>query len=278
MPDAQPVIILVEPQLGENIGAAARAMLNCGLTRLRLVRPRDGWPSPKALAAASGADRVIDEAALFDSTQDAIADLNFVLATTARQRDMVKLVLTPEAAAAEMRGRAASGQRVGILFGPERTGLRNDDVPLADAVVTIPINPEFASLNLAQAVLLLGYAWWRTGHGAAAERLETGGSPPASKAELGNLFGRLEAALDQGGFYTSEEQRPSMVRNMRNLLQRARMTEQEVRTFHGVIVALAGGAGPAKDRPGGAGPAKGDGPGEAGPKEKRRSRGGGGAG
>lgn len=240
MPDS-PIIILVEPQLGENIGAAARAMLNCGLTRLRLVRPRDGWPNPKALAAASGADTVIDEAELFDSASAAIADLNFVIATTARQRDMVKLILTPEEAARELHARAAAGQAAGILFGPERMGLLNDDIPLADAVVTIPVNPEFASLNLAQAVLLLGYCWRCAGQETMPRRLESGGSPPATKAELDNLFHRLEEALDEGGFYTSEEQRPSMVRNMRNLLQRAQMTEQEVRTFHGVIVALRGG-------------------------------------
>ena len=147
-----PVIILVEPQLGENIGAAARAMLNCGLTRMRIVRPRDGWPNERALAAASGADAVIQGAEIFDSTSAAIADLNFVLATTARQRDMVKIVLTPEAAAEELHARAAVEHRTGILFGPERTGLMNDDIPLADAVVTIPVNPAFSSLNLAQQV------------------------------------------------------------------------------------------------------------------------------
>jgi tRNA/rRNA methyltransferase len=237
-----PIIILVEPQMGENIGATARAMLNCGLTRLRLVRPRDGWPNPRALATASGADIVIDGAELFDSTSAAIADLNFVLATTARQRDMVKTILTPEAAAAELHVRAASGQNCGILFGPERMGLLNDDIPLADAVVTIPTNPEFASLNLAQSVLLLGYCWRRHGSEMPGQRLETGGNPPATKAELENLFARLEEALEAGGFYTTEQQRPTMVRNMRNLLQRAQMTEQEVRTFHGVIVALGGGA------------------------------------
>lgn len=247
MPDT-PIIILVEPQMGENIGAAARAMMNCGLGRLRLVRPRDGWPNPKALAAASGADAVIEQAEIFDSTPAAIADLNFVAATTARQRDMVKVIMTPEEAAREFHARAGAGERVGILFGPERTGLLNDDIPLADAVVTIPVNPDFASLNLAQAVLLLGYSWWRAGREVAARRLETGSSPPATKAELDNLFLRLEEALEEGGFYTTEEQRPSMVRNMRNLLQRAQMTEQEVRTFHGVIVALGGGAGPKRSR------------------------------
>ena len=237
-----PVIILVEPQLGENIGAAARAMRNCGLNRLRIVRPRDGWPNPKAVAASSGADAIVERAELFDTTPEAIADLNFVLATTARQRDMVKIILTPEEAALELHRRAGQGQRVGILFGPERAGLLNDDIPRADAVVTIPVNPEFTSLNLAQAVLLIGYCWWRAGRETSGRHLETGGSALATKAELENLFLRLEEALEAGGFYTTEAQRPSMVRNMRNLLQRAQMTEQEVRTFHGVIVALAGGA------------------------------------
>ena len=243
-----PVIILVEPQLGENIGAAARAMLNCGLTRLRIVRPRDGWPNPRAFAAASGADSVVEAAEIYDSTSAAIADLNYVLATTARLRDMVKTILTPEAAAQELHARAASEQRTGILFGPERTGLMNDDIPLADAVVTIPVNPAFSSLNLAQGVLLIGYCWWRMRVEREERRLEIGGNRPATKVELENLFQRLEIALEEGGFYTTEQQRPNMVRNMRNLLQRAQMTEQEVRTFHGVIVALNGTAGSAKEK------------------------------
>jgi tRNA/rRNA methyltransferase len=241
-----PVIILVEPQLGENIGAAARAMLNCGLTRLRIVRPRDGWPNPRAFAAASGADSVVEAAEIYDSTSAAIADLNYVLATTARLRDMVKTILTPEAAAGELHARAASEQRTGILFGPERTGLMNDDIPLADAVVTIPVNPAFSSLNLAQGVLLIGYCWWRMKVKAEDRWLDLGNGRPATKGELDNLFQRLEIALEEGGFYTTEQQRPNMVRNMRNLLQRAQMTEQEVRTFHGVIVALNGTAGSAK--------------------------------
>jgi tRNA/rRNA methyltransferase len=243
-----PVVILVEPQLGENIGAAARAMLNCGLTRMRLVRPRDGWPNERAVAAASGADSVIAAVEVFDSTSAAIADLNYVMATTARQRDMVKTILTPETAADELRDRAAAGERAGILFGPERTGLMNDDIPLADAVVTIPVNPAFSSLNLAQAVLLIGYCWWRKAVETEDRRVEIGGNRPANKAELENLFLRLEEALEEGGFYTTEQQRPTMVRNMRNLLQRAGMTEQEVRTFHGVIVALNGTSGSAKEK------------------------------
>jgi tRNA/rRNA methyltransferase len=247
-PSNSPVVVLVEPQLGENIGAAARAMLNCGLTRMRIVRPRDGWPNERAVAAASGADQVIENAQIFDSTSAAIADLNFVLATTARQRDMVKTILTPETAAEELHARAAAGQGVGILFGPERTGLMNDDIPLADAVVTIPVNPAFSSINLAQSVLLIGYCWWRKTVVAEDRRLDVGGNRPATKVELENLFVRLEIALEEGGFYTTEQQRPNMVRNMRNLLQRAQMTEQEVRTFHGVIVALNGTAGKSKEK------------------------------
>ena len=234
----QPVVVLVDPQLGENIGAAARAMLNCGLTELRLVRPRDGWPNPKADAAASGADSVLRDARLFDQTSDAIADLNYVIATTARRRDMVKPVFTPSAAASELRARAAAGQRCGILFGPERTGLFNDDVPLADSILTVPLNPAFSSLNVAQAVLLVAHSWYSAGDQTAERELWTGGSRPATKAELDNLFRHLESELDTGGFFTSEEQAPSMTRNLRNMLQRAGMTEQEVRTFHGVITAL----------------------------------------
>ena len=186
---------------------------------------------------------MVEAAEIYDSTSAAIADLNYVLATTARLRDMVKTILTPEAAAEELHARAASEQRTGILFGPERTGLMNDDIPLSDAVVTIPVNPAFSSLNLAQGVLLIGYCWWRMKVQAEDRSLDIGNGRLATKVERDNLFQRLEIALEEGGFYTTEQQRPNMVRNMRNLLQRAQMTEQEVRTFHGVIVALNGTAG-----------------------------------
>jgi tRNA/rRNA methyltransferase len=235
-----PVVVLVNPQLGENIGACARAMLNCGLTELRLVAPRDGWPNERAVAAASGAGAVLDAAQLYPTTEAAIADLNFVLATTARPRDMVKEVVTPEEAATRLHARGAQGQRCGILFGAERMGLLNDDIPRADAILNIPVNPEFSSLNLAQAVLLVGYAWRRAAIEVPPSVLETGGVLPATKNEVENLFRHLDEALAAGGFYTSEQQRPSMTRNLYNLIQRAGMTEQEVRTFHGVIVALTG--------------------------------------
>lgn len=239
-PGGGPAIILVEPQLGENIGTAARAMYNCGLTDLRLVRPRDGWPSEKARAAASGADIVLDRARLFDRVEDAIADLRHAYATTARDRDMVKRVVTPRFAAGEMRRRDAAGEACGILFGRERTGLVNDDVALADTVLSVPLNPAFSSLNLAQAVLLVGYEWLTAGDATPGEQLATGHSRPATKAEYLRFFEHLEEELDRSGFMRSAEKRPVMVRNLRNLLQRAQLTEQELRTLHGVITAFAG--------------------------------------
>jgi tRNA/rRNA methyltransferase len=233
-----PAIILVEPQLGENIGAVARAMLNCALVDLRLVRPRDGWPNPKAAAAASGADIVLERARLFDSVEAAIADLARLYATSARPREMVKPVLTPRRVAVEIRAAAARGERVGLLFGPERAGLSNDHLALADAMVLAPLNPAFASLNLAQAVLLLGYEWYQAGKKSPARTLPLGRSPIAAKAELVGLFGHLEGALDRSGFLRNAEKRPTMVRNIRNMLDRAGLTRQEVRTLRGIVASL----------------------------------------
>src|SRR5215472_9921470 len=175
-----PAIILVEPQLGENIGTAARAMLNCGLDDLRLVRPRDGWPNDKAITAASGADRVLDKARLYPDVPVAIADLRHVYASTARDRYMVKREVTPRLAAEEMRGFLAAGEPCGILFGPERTGLVNDDIALADTVVTVPLNPAFSSLNLAQAVLIVGYEWFNASTVASREILRRGDRRPST--------------------------------------------------------------------------------------------------
>lgn len=233
-----PAVILVAPQLGENIGTAARAMLNFGLTDLRLVRPRDGWPSSKARTAASGADAVIDGVDVFERTEDAVADLDFVLATTARARDMVKPVLTPAEAGRRLRAHISAEGRAGLLFGPERTGLSNDDVTLADAIVTVPLNPAFSSLNLAQSVLLLGYEWFKAGDATDAEVAVFPGTRPATKQELLGLFEHLERELDASGFLLPPEKRPAMVRNIRNLFQRAGLTEQEVRTFRGIVAAL----------------------------------------
>ena len=234
-----PVIILVEPQLGENIGTAARAMMNCGLDELRLVRPRDGWPNPKAVSAASGADDVIQNARLFDSTAAAIADLHHVYGTTARHRGMIKPVVTPRQGALEMRAAEARGERVGVLFGPERTGLVNDDIPLADIVLQVPLNPAYSSLNLAQAVLIIGYEWFQCTVDVPARELVTNETRPATKAELLNFFAHLEKELDDCGFLRHADKRPVMVRNIRNIFQRADLTEQEIRTLHGIVKELA---------------------------------------
>ena len=236
---AAPVIILVRPQLGENIGMAARAMLNCGLSSLRLVKPRDGWPNPKAQRAASGADVVLDKARVFDSVADAVGDLERVVATSARNRELSQRILTARRAATEMRGWIGQGDRTGILFGPERTGLENDDMVHADTVLSIPLNPQFSSLNVAQAVLLVAYEWAAAGEGTRAERMSDHSTRPATKDELVNLFAHLERALDQSGFLRNKAMRPAMVNNLRALLQRSAMTEQEVRSFHGVIKYLA---------------------------------------
>ncbi|MDP2333596.1 MAG: RNA methyltransferase [Reyranella sp.] len=230
-----PVIILVRPQLGENIGMAARAMLNCGLSTLRLVNPRDGWPNDKAQRAASGADVVLEKVEVFDSVAAAVADLERVVATTARNRELTQRILTPRRAAAEVRDWIGRGERVGILFGPERTGLENDDMVHADTALSIPVNPQFSSLNIAQAVLLVAYEWVTATAEAPAERMSDHSARPATKEELQNLFDHLERALDQSGFLRNKDMRPSMVLNLKALLQRAEMTEQEARTFHGVI-------------------------------------------
>ncbi len=239
---AAPAVILVDPQLGENIGMVARAMLNCALGDLRLVRPRDGWPNEKAAAAASGADSVLAQARLFDTTAEAIKDLQRVYATTARPRDMTKTTVLPRRAAAEMRAFAETGGRSGVLFGPEAKGLTNDDVALADAVLTVPLNPGFGSLNLAHAVLVVGYEWLHAAGDAPPAGLTAPKTTrPATKEELIGLFEHLERELDACGFLHVAEKRPHMVRNLRNIFQRAGLTDQEVRTLRGVISALTGG-------------------------------------
>lgn len=235
-----PAIILVEPQLGENIGTAARAMFNCGLTDLRLVKPRDGWPNKKAVAAASGADTVLDKARLYDSVEEAVANFRHVYATTARDRYMVKRILKPRFAVAETRGFLAAGETCAVLFGPERTGLLNEHIALSEAVISVPLNPAFSSLNLAQSVLILGYEWFNAGSDAPDALLATGHSKPATKQQLIRFFEHLEEELDNNGFMRNAEKRPSMVRNLRNLFQRAQCTEQELRTLHGVVTAFAG--------------------------------------
>lgn len=235
-----PIIVLVDPQMGENIGASARAMLNCRLTDLRIVRPRDGWPNPKAVASASGADVVLDNAVLFTRVEDAVADCHRVFATTARPRHLVKPVLTPRAAAAEMRAEMAADQRVAILFGSERKGLDNDDLVLADTIITAPLNPGFSSLNLAQAVLLVAMEWATATASVPDRQLDPGTEGRAEMADLFRLFDHWELALDRSGFFRTAEQRPTIVRNLRTMLQRTDLTAQEVRTLHGMITAMSG--------------------------------------
>ncbi len=230
-----PAIILVRPQLSENIGTAARAMLNCGLTDLRLVAPREAWLQDRAFAAASGADRVLLGAKCFDTTQAAVADLQLVWAATARNRFMVKPVDTPRSAAQRLRSAATEGVAAGVLFGPERTGLENDDVTLADTVLAVPVNPDYSSLNLAQCVLLVGYEWFQAGVVEPPRDMTRGAEPPADKAKLMGFFEHLERELDACGFLRVLEKRPVMVRNIRNLFQRAHLTGQEIQTLHGIV-------------------------------------------
>jgi tRNA/rRNA methyltransferase len=242
-----PIIILVEPQLGENIGAAARAMANFGLSRLRLVKPLQGWPNERARVMAAGADRVLDGAALYDSLNDAIGDCSFVLATTARNHDQAKLVVSAEAAAAEMAPRVAAGESVAIVFGRERIGLENHEVALADRIVTLPVNPAFASLNLAQAVVIFAYEWFkRAGNGELPFSMPER-SPPVVKQQLDAFFSDLERELERVEFFRPVEKRGTMSVNLRNIFQRMAPTQQDVRTLHGVITAIAQGRkGPAR--------------------------------
>lgn len=233
-----PVIILVNPQLGENIGAAARAMANFGLAELRLVEPRDGWPNDIARANAAKADHIIDGTKVFDRLDDALADLNFVFATTARQREMLKPVRGPREAAESLRSRHGQGQRTGIMFGRERWGLESVEVALADEIVTFPVNPAFASLNIAQAVLLMSYEWM----GTAGAKLPTSEPPslPARKDDLFGLFDHLEGALDKENYFRPPHKRATMVENLRTIFQKAGLSQQEIHALRGVVATLEG--------------------------------------
>ena len=246
---AAPVAVLVNPQLGENIGTAARAMANFGIHELRLVDPRDGWPNEKALTSSSGANWIIEKATVHESLAGAVSDMNYVYATTARPRGMVKEVITPEQAGHDMRARVARGERVAMLFGRERTGLTNDEISLADVIVTAPVNPAFASINIAQAVLLMGYEWYKDQAGTLGQQtpelpalegpsLQTPDTRPATKEELYGFFGHLEEELDAAGFFKTEDKKPGMLRNIRNLFARAALTEQEVRSLRGIVSSL----------------------------------------
>jgi tRNA/rRNA methyltransferase len=242
-----PTVILVEPQLGENIGMAARAMGNFGLTRMRIVNPRDGWPNIAAQRAAAGADHILDHVELFDTVAAAVADCTLLFATTARAHDQAKPVVAPEAAAAEAAAQVAAGGHAGILFGRERAGLLNEEVAMADRIITYPVNPGFASLNLAQAVLLMGYEWFK---------LVTRGELPfamperserASQHQMEAFFQNLVAELDKVEFLRPAEKRDTMLVNLRNIFTRMEPTKQDMHTLHGVVMAIAEGRkGPAK--------------------------------
>jgi tRNA/rRNA methyltransferase len=237
--DQSPVVILVRPQLADNVGACARAMANGGLFHMRLVAPRDGWPQEKAWRTASGADRILDALTVHETVADATADLHHVFATCPRPRHIVKPVLTARGAAAELREIGNRGLRAGLLFGPERAGLDNDDVAAADALVRYPLNPAFMSLNLAQAVMVMAYEWWTAGDNTPTRTLMTNETQIATKGQLDNFLSHLVDQLDACGFLRNLPKRPGMVRNIRHFFQRGEVTEQELRTLHGVVTELA---------------------------------------
>lgn len=242
-----PVIILVEPQLGENIGMTARAMGNFALSRLRLVNPRDGWPNVAAQRAAAGADHILERVELFDTVEQAVADLDLLFATTARAHDQAKPVVGPEAATAEIAGHIASGGKAGILFGRERWGLTNEEVGLANRIVTFPVNPGFASLNLAQAVLLVGYEWFKLATEGRLPFATNERSERASQHQIQAFFENLVRELDRVEFLRPPERRDTMLVNLRNIFTRMEPTKQDMHTLHGVIMAIAEGRkGPAK--------------------------------
>jgi tRNA/rRNA methyltransferase len=237
--DPSPVIILVRPQLAENIGAVARAMGNGGLFHLRLVAPRDGWPQERAWRTASGAHRILEAATIHQTVADAVADLHRVFATCPRPRYITKPMLTARGAAAELREIGSRGLGMGILFGPERAGLDSDDIAEADSLIRYPLNPDFMSLNLSQAVMVMAYEWWTARDETPQRRLQTHRTGIATKSALDNFMNHLIAECEASGFLRNAEKRPGMVRNLRHLFQRGEVTEQELQTLHGIITELA---------------------------------------
>lgn len=238
-PPIQPAFVLVRPQMGENIGAAARAMLNFGLTRLRVVDPRDGWPNPRAVAMASGAGRLLEDAGPYPDVAASIADCDYVFATTARPRELVKPVVTPERAMQMARAMATEGKRVAILFGPERAGLENDDVALANAIVTVPVNPDFPSLNLGQCALLMGYEWRRQTDTTPPEVMGLARTEFASRIEVEKLGDHYEERLEAAGFFYPADKAAPMKLNLRNMWARLNLTRAETQTFHGMLRQIA---------------------------------------
>lgn len=233
-----PAIILVEPQMGENIGAAARAMLNFGLTDLRLVKPRDGWPNDRAVAMAAGAVDVVRNAQVFETVEEAVSDLQHVYATTARPRDMIKPVATPNAAAAELRQFTQLNETCGILFGKESSGLSGGDVTCADTIITVPLNPDYTSINLGQAVLLVAYEWFQQADQTPA-KIVRNEERTATKQELGALYNRIETELDARGYFEQiMNRRPVILRNMKNMFHRFDMMESDIKGMQGIVKGL----------------------------------------
>jgi len=238
----KPCVILVRPQMHENVGAAARAMMNCELTELRLVAPRDGWPDKsnnRAYATASNADIILDNVQIFETLEAATADLHFTFATTARVRFQARETFTPTAAAEATHKKLEAGQRVGLIFGPERTGLENTDLMLANAIISIPLNPEYASLNLAQAVLLVAWEFLRTADQTPPVQMPLATNIfPAPQKDVDFFLQRLTGELEPTGFFTSEDQKPNMLQNLSAMFKRANLTDQELRTLHGIVTAF----------------------------------------
>jgi TrmH family RNA methyltransferase len=240
-PGESPIVVLVRPQMAQNIGTTARAMANGGLFHLRIVAPRDGWPQPNAYAAASGADAILDHAQVFPDIPSAIADCHRVLGTCPRPRHVIVPILDARAAAAELRAVNARDLRVAVLFGPERAGLESDDLAYCDTLVRYPLNPQHNSLNLAQAVMILAYEWWIQAEATPAREFQTNGTRVATKGDLEAFLARLIAELDAAGFLHNPPKRPGMIRNLRHWFERGEVTEQELRTLHGVVTELSRG-------------------------------------
>jgi len=232
-----PVVVLVRPQLAENMGMVARAMMNCGLSQLRLVNPREDWKGKKAISASSGAATVLENAVIFNSLEEALADIQMVFATTARERDMTKPFMGPIVATQKTESALKHKEKVAWIFGPERTGLENSDLALSDALVQIPLNPAHSSLNLSQAVLIMGYHWW-TRDFKDKETLVMGAGRPATKKELSVFLGRLDESLMQAGYYAMPEKQERMRRNLHNIFERNRLTNAELKTLYNVLAAL----------------------------------------
>jgi len=231
----QPAFVLVRPQMGENVGASARAMLNFGLERMRIVAPRDGWPNPSAVAMASGAGRVLDAAQVRETTAEAVEDCDYVVATTARARGLTTEVLSPEGAMQRLREKASAGQKTAVLFGPERAGLENDDIARANALVNVPVNPEFASLNLAQCVLLMGYEWRKASTQVTASQMEMAKTDWAPQVEIEHLANHFEERLETAGFFYPKPKAQGMKINLRNMWSRMPLTRADVQMLHGML-------------------------------------------